>query len=120
MNLDFLLSPQVVASIIILAMLILSIRSVLLYTRNAAALRPRLLHLDRELRKRHEGAAEKRKAVEALTRQLAPLRAQETALRDYYEELRELEREEEKKDLAKHQEEEAERRLRITRRKMGL
>lgn len=120
MNFDFLLSPQVIASIIILAMLILSIRSVMIYSRNAAALRPKLMHLDRELSKRTAGTGEKRQAVEALSRQLAPLRQQETALRAYCEELRGLELEEEKKDLAKNQDQDKESRLRITRRKMGL
>lgn len=120
MDLSVLLSHQVIAGVIIVSMLLLSLRSILLYSRRASEIRPRLMQLDRELAKRHESTAEKKKAVAALERLVAPLRDQEASLRSYYEELRAIELEEERKFLAKRQEEEAQRKVRIQRKKMGF
>lgn len=120
MGVKFLLTPQVISCIIILGMLVLTIRSILLYARHLSELQPRLMHLDREVNRRLEGMADRRKAVAELTLAVTPLQEREAALRSYYEELRNIEVEEEKRALAQQQAHEAEKKVRISRKKMGI
>lgn len=121
MGVKFLLTPQVISCIIILGMLILTIRSILLYTRHVSELQPRLMHLDREINKRQEGMADRKKAVAELAVLVTPLQERETALRSYYEELRNIEVEEEKRALAQQQAYEAEKKVRVSRKRiMGI
>lgn len=91
MGLKYLLSPQVISCIIILGMLVLIIRSILLYSRHMSELQPRLTHLDREIRNRLEGMADRKNAVAKLTAIVTPLQEKEGLLRSYYEELRNIE-----------------------------
>lgn len=120
MGIKVLLTPQVVSCIIILGMLFLTIRSILLYTRHLSELQPRLSHLDRELNRRSEGMADRRKVVAELLAVVTPLQEREAALRSYYEELRGIEVEEEKRALAQQAANEAEKKVRISRKKMGI
>ncbi len=120
MGFKVLLTPQVISCIIILGMLILTIRSILLYSRHLSELQPRLHQLDRELARRLEGMGDRRKAVADLAAQVNPLEAKESVLRAYYEELRDLEAQEEKRALAQQQAYEAEKKVRISRKKMGI
>ena len=120
MGIKFLLTPQVISCVIILGMLILTIRSILLYARHLSELQPRLSHLDREINKRQEAMADGRKVVAELSAVVSPLQEKETILRTYYEELRDIEAEEEKRALAQQQASEAEKKVRISRRKMGI
>ena len=120
MGLKVFLTPQVISCIIILGMLFLTIRSILLYTRHLTELQPRLSHLDRELNRRVEGMADRKKTVDELSAVVNPLQKQESALRAYYEELRGVEVEEEKRALAQQQAYEAEKKVRISRKKMGI
>ena len=115
-----LLSPQVISCIITLGMLMLTIRSVLLYSRHFSELQPRLLHMDREIEKRQEAMADQKKAVAELTRVITPLQEQEAALRSYYEELRGIEVEDEKRLLLQQQTSDAERKVRLSRKKIGI
>ena len=120
MGLKFLLTPQVISCVILLGMLVLVIRSILLYSRHQSELQPRLMHLDREVNKRREGMADHKKVVAELTSSVTPLQEREGALRAYYEELRNIEVEEEKRSLAQQQAYEAEKKVRISRKKMGI
>lgn len=120
MGIKYLLSPQVISCIITLGMLMLTIRSILLYSRHRSELQPRLLHLDREIDKRQEAMVDKKKAVAALTLVVTPLQEQEAVLRSYYEELRGIEVEDEKRALLQQQTSDAERKVRASRKKMGI
>jgi chromosome segregation ATPase len=120
MGIKFLFTPQVVSSIILLGMLVLTIRSILLYSRHQSELTPRLSHLDREFNKRQEGMADAKKAVAELTLLVTPLQEREAALRSYYEQLRSIEADEEKRALAQQQANEAEKKVRISRKKLGI
>ena len=120
MGLKYLLSPQVISCIIILGMLVLVIRSILLYSRHMSELQPRLLHLAREIRNRQEGMAELKKTVAELSAVVTPLQESEAILRTYYEGLRNIEAEDEKRALAQQQAYEAEKKVRISRKKMGI
>jgi len=120
MDIKVLLTPQVISCIIILGMLVLTIRSILLYTRHLGELQPRLQHLDRELTKRLEGMGDQRKAVAELTALVSPMQEREAALRAYCDELRGLEATEEKRALAQQQASEVQKKVRISRKKMGI
>lgn len=115
MGSSVLLSPPVIAGITILAMLGLSVRSIRLYTRQAPEFRSRLKRLDRDLAKCNAPTAEKRKAVADLEHQLAPFQSKEAALRAYYEELRAIEIEAEKKALARQQAEKPDLQVKVAR-----
>jgi chromosome segregation ATPase len=118
--LDVILAPQVIAGVLIVAMLLMSIRSILFYTREATALRPRMAEIDRELYRLREGMGEKKKAVEELVHAVAPLKEKEEKLRVYYEDIRSIELEADRKAFAEAETEDTERRKRIQRKKMGF
>lgn len=115
MGFAVLLSPPVIAGITIIAMLGLSVRSIRLYTHQAPEFRSRLKRLDRDLAKCNTPTAAKRKAVADLEHQLAPLQSKEAALRAYYEELRAIELEAEKKALARQQAEKPDLQVKVAR-----
>lgn len=115
MGSSFLLSPPVIAGITVIAMLGLSVRSLRLYTRQAPEFRSRLKRLDRDLVKMQGGMSGKKKAIADLEHQLAPIQRQEAALRAYYEELRAIEIEAEKKALARQQAEKPDLQVKVAR-----
>lgn len=78
------LLPPLIAGIIAMAMLGLSIRSILLYSRRAAETRRKLKGMDREMAKWHDGTEDKRKAVAALELIVKPLQEKESRLQSYY------------------------------------
>ena len=90
MNASFFLSPPVIASVVILAMMGLSIRALINFNNQTAELRLKLKRLDRELAKWQEGTADKRKAVAELESRVAPFREREAPLRSYYDALEAL------------------------------
>ena len=120
MGIKYLLTPQVISCIILLGMFIFTIRSFLLYTRQVSELKPRLQHLDREVDRRQEAMADKKKAVAELNKVVAPLLEREAALRAYYEEIRAAEVDEEKRALLQQQASEAEHKVRVSRKKLGI
>ena len=119
MGFAVLISPPVIAGITLTAMLGLSVRSFRLYSRRVPEFRSQLKRLDRELAKWHGGMSEKQQAVAALEHQIAPLQSKEAALHSYFEELRAIELEAEKKALARQQAEKPSRKLEITVKKKG-
>lgn len=81
------LLPPLIAGIVTAAMLWLSIRSILLYSRRASEIRRKLKGMDREMAKWHEGTADKRKAVADLELLVKPLQERESKLQSYYKTL---------------------------------
>ena len=82
-SLSWLFLPAL-AGIVAIAMVGLSIRSILLYSRRAAETRRKLKGMDREMAKWHEGTADKRKAVADLELIVKPLHEKESRLQSYY------------------------------------
>ena len=115
MGSSFLLSPPVLTVLTLLAMLGLSARSLRSYARQAPEFRSRLKRLDRDLAKCNTPTAEKRKAIADLEHQLVPFQSKEAALRAYYEELRAIEIEAEKKALARQQAEKPDLQVKVAR-----
>lgn len=121
MNLiDAALSVQTIAGILIIGSLVMSVRSVLMFTRQASEMAPKLQKIEISLAKLQDGMGEKRKTVKELTTVVEPLRARESKLRIYFEELKNLELKHEREEHDKEEKDEAEKRKRIQRKKMGF
>ena len=96
--LNALLTPGTIAPILIIAAFAMSIRFVLRFTRDATDLRPKMTEVVRELTKLRKNMADRKKKVEILAQQVAPIKEQENKIRLYYEQLEDLKIEEEKKE----------------------
>ena len=118
--LDAVLTTEVIAGVLIISGFAMAIRSVLHFTKEASDLHLKLGEIERELSKLRDGMGEKKKAVDSLSQAVAPIRERESKIRLYYEELREADIAEEKKEQAQEEEKEAQRQKRVQRKKMGL
>jgi len=118
--LDIILSLEVMAGILITAALAMSVRSLLSYTRHVATMGPKLQRAEAALQRLREGMADREKTVKELTTVVEPLREREARLRVYYDALRSLEVETERESQKTGDEQEAEKKRRIQRKKMGL
>jgi peptidoglycan hydrolase CwlO-like protein len=114
-----LLSPEVLASILVVGSMILAIRSILFFTRTAGELRPKLEALERQVKHLKGGMSEKRKRIEELEPIVAPLKAATDKLTTYYEQLTDMRLDEDKRVHAAEEEEESKRKKRVQRTKMG-
>ena len=114
------LSTEVLAGILIIGAFAFAIRSTIHFTKGAADLRPRLDEVDQELRRLRSGMADSKKVVQALAAEVAPVKEKETQMRVYYEQLQSMDIEHEKQEHAQSEQNEAERRRRIQRKKMGF
>ena len=97
----------------------MAIRTILGFTRTVAELRPKLSQIENTLNRVREGMKENKELVDNLSTEVTPIRDLEGKMRGHYEDMQELQLNEEKKKLA---EEEAEtgRKRRIQRKKMGF
>jgi len=118
--LDIILSPEVIAGIIISASLAMSVRTILLFAREASTMSPRLQKIEADLSRLRDGMAEKTKAVKDLTVVVDPLKVREARLRAYFNALRNIELELERLEAENSAREEEDRQKRIQRKKMGL
>ena len=114
------LTKEVVASIIIIAALILSVRALLFLISKSASMGPQLQKLDADLKKYSGWMDEKKKTVHELAEIVEPFRKQEVKLRTYYDSLKLVEMQNEEIEAAVAEQEEIERKQRIQRRKMRL
>ena len=114
------LTKEVIASIIIIAALILSVRALLFLISESASMSPQLQKLDADLKKYSGWMDEKKKTVQELSDTVEPFRKQEVKLRTYYDSLKLVEMKNEEVEAAVAEQEEIERKQRIQRRKMRL
>ena len=117
--LDF-FTAEVVAGIIILGALALTVRSILICSRQAGLLSPQVHKLDMMLAKIRDDMTEKKKTVADLTGIVDPLRAREGKLREYFDRIKDVEIRYERSMAEQGQQEEADKRKRIQRKKMRL
>ena len=115
-----LLTPEVLAAVLVVGSLVMSIRSILFFTQTAAGLRPKQDQVERELKRLKDSMADKKKRVEELTPIVAPLKAAADKMTNYYEELTDMRLEEDKRVHAAEEQEETQRKKRIQRTKMGM
>jgi hypothetical protein len=118
--LEALLSTEVIAGILIIAAFAMGIRSILHFTSQAAGLRPKLDEVTRELKRLRSGMSERKKAVEKLAKVVAPVQEREATMREYFEEIQQLGIDMEKQEAEQSVQDEANRRRRVQRKKMGF
>ena len=114
------LSAEVVAGIIIVGALVMTVRSILIFTRQAGEMAPKVQKIDLALNKIRDGMNEKKKSVKDLAVIVDPLRKRESRLRDYFEKIKNIELAYERESTEKEEKDEAEKRKRIQRKKMGF
>jgi len=117
--LDF-FTAEVVAGIIIAGALVLTVRSILTFSRQAGKLSPTVHKLEMMLAKIRDDMTEKKKTVADLTGIVDPLRAREVKLREYYDRVKDVEIRHERSMAEKGEQEESDKRRRIQRKKMRL
>jgi chromosome segregation ATPase len=117
---EAILSTEILAGILIIGAFAMAIRSTLHFSREAADLRPKLNEVERELNRLRNGTQERKKAIQTLSLEVAPIKEKETQIRLYYEQLQAMDLEYEKKEHAQTEKAEAEKRRRIQRKRMGF
>jgi hypothetical protein len=117
---DAILSSKTISGILIIGALVMAVRSILFFSREAATIAPRLKKVDLDLNKRRDSMAEKKAAVKELTVIVDPLTYQEGKLRTYHEVLRDIELSHDRNEAEKSEMDEEAKRKRIQRKKMGF
>ncbi len=117
--LDSLLSQEVIAGIIIIFAFIMCIRTILSYTNQVSELRPKISEIDRKLNSQRNGMKKYQSKVEKLGETVRPLKEREALMRSYYDQMRNTELEQERKQMAEQAEEEDKRDRSIQRKSLG-
>ena len=121
---DAILSTEVLAGVVMVAVLGMIVRCFLSFTREAASLAPKLAKIESDLTRLQEEMPDKKKRVSDLAAVVYPLRDREGKLRAYYDGLRNMELEQERaatqSEGEEQAEEQAEKKKRGQRRLMGL
>ena len=120
MDLFDILSTEVIAGIIIAATLIMGVRSMLMFSRQAAQMAPKLQKLESNLSRIQDSMVIRKKSVKDLTVVVDPLREQEGRIREYHEKLKNMELTHERESADQEEKDEAAKRKRIQRKKHGL
>ncbi len=118
--LDIILSTEVITGIITVGSLAMIVRSILLFTNEAAGMSPRLMRIEADLTKFSDGMGERKQAVKDLNTVVVPLREREERLRNYFDRLRNMELEHDRAEHEAIEEEEDLKKKRVQRKKMGF
>ena len=117
--LDSLLSQEVIAGIIIIFAFAMCVRTILSYTNQVSELRPKISEIDRKLNSQRNGMKKYQSKVEQLSETVRPLKEREALMRSYYDQMRNTELEQERKQMAEQAEEEDKRDRSIQRKNLG-
>ena len=98
----------------------MAIRTILVFTREISALRPKLSNAEHTLDRLRAGMKDNKERVGELSDVVDPIRELEGKMRAYYEAMQDLVMDDEKKKLAEEQDAESGRKRRIQRKKMGF
>ena len=113
------LSTEVVTAVITIGAFAMSVRSIITFSNEVTELRPKLTEIERRLNRVRDGMQSHQAKVDKLSEAVRPLKQQEHSLRSYYDEIKRLELEMERKKLVSEQEgEEGKRELNIQRKKL--
>jgi hypothetical protein len=115
-----LLSTELIASVVICGALLMAIRTILVFTRDVADLRPKLSKIESALDRTRDRMADNKELVSTLSKEVAPIEDLEGKMRAHYEAIQEQEREAEKKNIENEEDELSGRKRRIQRKKMGF
>ena len=94
-----LLSTELIASVVICGALLMAIRTILVFTRDVADLRPKLSKIESALDRIRDRMADNKELVSTLSKEVAPIEDLEGKMRAHYEGLQEQERNAEKKKI---------------------
>ena len=95
------------------------IRTILSYTNQVSELRPKISEIDRKLNSQRNGMKKYQSKVEKLGETVRPLKEREALMRSYYDQMRNTELEQERKQMAEQAEEEDKRDRSIQRKSLG-
>ncbi len=104
--LDSILDTQLLAIFICLAAIGMSVRLIAAFSGEAARLRPKLAKINNVLTTMHERAAARKPIIDALESVTEPLESREQILREYFEQLTQIELSEMRKEAEMQQEKE--------------
>lgn len=104
--LDSILDTQLLAIFICLAAIGMSVRIIASFSNEAANLRPKLTKIDDALTRMRERASSRKPAIEALEKIIDPLANREQLLREYFEQLTQIDIEEMRKEAEVEKEKE--------------
>ena len=114
------LATEVLTSILMLGSIALVVRSYMSYAKDASELGPKLTKIQAQLVKMRNNVEPKRQVVSDLTLVIQPIKEQADRFSHYYGQLRSIEMEAEKLAVANAESEEADKRRRLQRKRMGL
>ena len=117
--LDAILTPDVLHGIVIVGALVFIVRSLLIFSKESAGLRPKLDEADRSLTRLREGMENQKKKVASLSKKVEPLQGRFDQMNSLHEKIKEIEDEDERKVAQAETEEEEARNRRVKRKKMG-
>ena len=117
--LDNMLSQEVISGIIIIFAFAMCIRTILSYTNEASELRPKISEIDRKLNSQRNGMKNHQSKVEKLSETVRPLKEREALMRAYYDQMKDTELEQERKQMADQADEEDKRDRPIQRKSLG-
>ena len=118
--LDAILTPDVLHGIVIVGALVFIVRSLLIFTKESAELRPKLDVANRNLTLLRESMASQKKKVASLSKKVEPLQARFDQMNPLYEKIKEIEDDDERSTAQAHAAEEEARNRRVQRQKMGF
>ena len=104
--LDIILSTEVITGVLIVGSLVMTVRTILLFTREAPGISTRLLKVETDLATLSDRMGEKKRVVRALNTVVTPLREREEQLRSYFDRLRNMELEHDRAAQKAEEEEE--------------
>ncbi len=117
---DIILSTEVITGIITIGSLAMIVRSIMLFTNEAAGMSPRLMKIEADLTKFSDGMVERKQVVKDLNTVVTPLHSREERLRNYFDRLRNMELEHDRAEQKAEEEEELARKTRVQRKKLGF
>ena len=118
--LNSLLTLEAGASVLMVGALAIVVRSFLLYSKEASELQPKLNRVNKELNRLREKIEPKKKLISQLNKEIVPLREKEKEFDDFFQTLRQVELDEEKKEVAEERESSADKKRKLQRRRMGF
>ncbi len=114
------ISTEIIAGILIAGAFAMCIRSILSFTNEATDLRPKLSKIEHGLSSLKDGMKGRKAKVAKLNEVVSPLKNHEAEMRAYYEQMKKIDLDDEKKQLAEQAEADNKRQRRIQRKKMGF
>tara|TARA_A100001037_G_scaffold133379_1_gene121006 strand:- start:9 stop:506 length:498 start_codon:yes stop_codon:yes gene_type:complete len=120
LQIDSLLSTELIASVIICGAFFMAIRTIMGFTRDVSELRPKLVQLENTHARLREALTNNKELVGNLSQEVEPIQDLEAKMRAHYEVMQDLQLEDEKQRLAAEEEADTGRKKRVQRKKMGF